>query len=136
MKRCAVLFVDTRAQESPHTSGLRKVGLLVHECREWPEDAAIREHHVVIVRAHVIAEAPMLAARLRAKPHFGRRLLFALVDRAAGAAQQRSLEASGFDAVMDDRCETQALATRILRGLRGRPELQCTVPPLPRRSAA
>ena len=77
--------------------------------------------------------APMLAARLRAKPHFGRRLLIALVPAGTPPPNRRAAEASGFDDVVNDCCDTRHLTTRILRGLRTRPELRCVLPPPERR---
>ena len=69
------------------------MGFVVHEITDWPtEDAAVRDYHVVIVRVKDIDAAPMLAARLRAKPHFGRRLADcagAGGDRVAGSARGR-----------------------------------------------
>jgi hypothetical protein len=135
VKQCAVLFLDSRGQ-TPQARELRDMGFVVHECLEWPDDGAVREYHVVIVRTHAIAEAPMLAARLRAKPHFGRRLLLSLVDRRTSPQVRRSLEASGFDDVLDECSTGRELATRILRALRRRPELRCMLPPLRTRSAA
>ena len=136
MKQCAVLFLDSRGQRTPQARELRDMGFVVHECLEWPHDGAVREYHVVIVRTHAVAEAPMLAARLRAKPHFGRRLLLSLVDRRTAPQERRSLEASGFDDVLDECSTGRELATRILRALRRRPELRCMLPPLRTRSAA
>jgi hypothetical protein len=79
----------------------------------------------------------MLAARLRAKPHFGRRALIALVDPDTPVHDRRSAEASGFDDVVNDCCDSRQLVARILRRLRARPELRCVLPPaFSRRSAA
>jgi hypothetical protein len=91
---------------------------------------------VVVVHRRDIDGAPMLAARLRAKPHFGRRLLIALVPAAVPIHARRSAAASGFDDVVNECCDGRHLTTRILRGLRTRPELRCTLPPSTRRSAA
>ena len=81
MKQCTVLFVNPDRQQSAHPEAMRGMGFLVDEVTEWPEDdAMVRNYHVVIVRVRKMNGAPMLAARLRAKPHFGRRLLIALVN--------------------------------------------------------
>ena len=110
---------------------MRGMGFLVDEVTEWPDDnAMVRNYHVVIVRVREMNGAPMLAARLRAKPHFGRRLLIALVTADTSQADRRAAEASGFDDVMNDCCDSRHLTTRILRGLRTRPELRCVLPPL------
>jgi hypothetical protein len=90
-----------------------------------------------VVSVKNVIAAPMLAARLRAKPHADRRLLVALVPAGTEAADRRSAEASGFDEVLDDIADSRQLTTRILRGLRSRPELRCVLPPrVPRRPAA
>jgi hypothetical protein len=138
VKQCAVLFVNPVPQESAHPAYLREMGFLVEEIRDWPEDdRKVREYHVIIVRVRAIDAAPMLAARLRAKPHFGRRLLIALVDPDTPLHDRRCAQASGFDDVINDCCDSRQLVGRILRGLRTRPELRCALPPsLTRRSAA
>lgn len=137
MKQCAVLFVNPDRQESVHSQAMRSMGFLVDDLCEWPDDNdIIRAYHVVIVHVRKMNGAPMLAARLRAKPHFGRRLLIALVPPDTTPADRRSAEASGFDDVMNDCCDTRHLTTRILRGLRNRPELRCVLPPVRSRSAA
>jgi hypothetical protein len=63
-------------------------------------------------------------------------VLIALVPAATAQADRRAAEASGFDDVVNDCCDSRHLTTRILRGLRARPELRCVLPPVPRRSAA
>lgn len=138
MKRCAVLFVNPARQESAHAAYLRAWGFLVHEIDEWPDqDQKVRDYHVVIVRVRQAGDAPMLAARLRAKPHFGRRLLIALVASETPLHERRVAEASGFDDVVSDCCPGRDLTSRLLRRLRARPELRCALPPsFHRRSAA
>jgi hypothetical protein len=130
VKQCAVMFVNPVRERTPHPDAMRVMGFVVHEITDWPIDqAAVRDYHVVIVRVKDIDAAPMLAARLRAKPHFGRRLLIALVPSSAARTDRRAAEASGFDDVLDDACDSRHLTTRILRGLRTRPELRCLLPP-------
>ena len=129
MKQCAVLFVNPDHQQSAHAAAMREIGFLVDEVPEWPDHHdAVRSYHVVVVHVRAMNGAPMLAARLRAKPHFGRRLLIALVPSTTTAAERRSAESSGFDEVLDDCCDPRNLSTRILRGLRGRSELRCALP--------
>jgi hypothetical protein len=129
--------MNPERKSSAHPTHLREMGFIVNETHEWPQDGDVRECHVVIVRITAMERAPMVAARLRAKPHFGRRLLIALVDPETPLVERRSAEASGFDEVMNDCCESRQLAARMLRRIRGRPELRCALPPsLTRRSAA
>jgi hypothetical protein len=138
VKQCSVLFVNPDRQESAHPDAMRGMGFLVDEVTEWPDDnEMVRNYHVVIVRVRKMNGAPMLAARLRAKPHFDRRLLIALVTSDTSQAERRAAETSGFDDVMNDCCDSRHLTTRVLRVLRTRPELRCVLPPLTsKRSAA
>jgi hypothetical protein len=138
VKQCTVLFVNPDRQESAHPRAMRGMGFLADEVAEWPDDNDIvRSYHVVVVHVRETNAAPMLAARLRAKPHFGRRLLIALVSANTSYTDRRAAEASGFDDVLDDCADSRHLATRILRLLRTRPELRCVLPPLtPKRTAA
>jgi hypothetical protein len=138
VKKCAVMFINPVRERTPHPSAMRARGFIVHEITEWPMDeAAMRDYHVVVVLVQNVLAAPMLAARLRAKPHADRRMLVALVPAGTAAADRRSAEASGFDDVLEDSCVSRHLTTRILRGIRARPELRCILPPsVPRRRAA
>ena len=138
VKQCAVLYMNSNGKRSSHPSYLRALGFVVHEVTDWPQkDGAAREYHVIVVNVSNVDDAPMLAARLRAKPHFGRRLLIALVDRDTPVQVRRAAAASGFDEVLNDSCDGRLLTARILRGIRGRSELRCALPPsTTRRSAA
>jgi hypothetical protein len=136
VKQCAVMFVNPVRDRTPHPEAMRAMGFLVHEIIEWPDDEAVRGYHAVIVRVRDADIAPMLAARLRAKPHFGRRLLIALVPSDTPPPGRRAAEASGFDEVLSDICDTRHLTTRILRGLRTRAELRCVLPPPERKRSA
>jgi hypothetical protein len=132
------MFINPVRERTPHPSAMRAMGFLVHEITEWPTDeAAMRDYHVVVVWVQNVIAAPMLAARLQAKPYADRRLLIALVPARTPLADRKSAEASGFDDVLDDGCDSRHLTTRIIRGIRARPELRCLLPPsVPRRSAA
>ena len=128
--QCAVLFIDPQKKRSAHPSTLRDTGFVVSETSEWPSDErSIRDYHVVVIRVRDLANAPMLAARLRAKPHLGRRVLIALVNPDAPPADRRSAQAGGFDALVDESIDTRQLIGRILRSLRTKPELRCSLPP-------
>ena len=136
-KQCAVLFVNPKQQPSAHPAYLRELGFLVDEAAQWPEDdQKMRAYHVILIRLGEIDGAPMLAARLRAKPHFDRRLLMALVPADTPLHDRRGAEASGFDEVVNDCCDVRDLTARVLRGLRARPELRCALPPVNRQPAA
>jgi hypothetical protein len=136
VEQCVVLFVSTE-RYSTHAEALRDAGFAVRHESEWPaEEAAVRKVHAVIVRVHDRAAAPMLGARLRAKPHVGRRVLIALVDPATTKGERRSAIASGFDDVVEESAESRRLVARMLRALQARPELGCAIPPRPKRRAA
>jgi hypothetical protein len=76
----------------------------------------------------------MLAARMRAKPRFGRRILIAIAP-AVSAVERRTAIGAGFDDVIAESGGARVLIARILRILRSRPEHRCFLPEL-RRPAA
>jgi hypothetical protein len=79
----------------------------------------------------------MIAARLRAKPQFGRRVLLALVQDGVSDRDNREALMSGFDLTLPDRCSARDIAAHILRLLRGYPEYRCLLrAPNGRRKAA
>ena len=128
-KQCSVLVVNPGGDPPPHRAVLEHTGFLVTEAREWPDDRLLLEHHVVIIRLHTVSAAPMVAARVRAKPRFGRRVLIALVPASAALQERISARTSGFDEVLTDCCDGRQLTARILRRLRTRPEYRCVLPP-------
>jgi len=137
VKQCAVMFLNPVRETTAHPPAMRAMGFVVHEFVEWPADGlVVRDYQAVLIHVREIESAPMLAARLRAKPHFDRRLLIALVPAGTPHPDRRAAEASGFDDVVNECCDSRHLTARILRGLRARPELRCTLPPAARRSAA
>jgi DNA-binding response OmpR family regulator len=117
---------------------LRETGFRVTEVRDWPENNdVIRDYHAVILSLRKTQSAPMIAARLRAKPHFGQRLLIALVDPDVTAHERRMALEAGFDEIVSDDGDCRLLVARLLRRLRAKPELRCVLPPpAKRRSAA
>jgi DNA-binding response OmpR family regulator len=136
-KQCSVLLVNPGDALSPHRAILEECGFLVTEAHDWPEDwRAVLDHQVVLIRIRNMNGAPMLAARLRAKPHFGRRVLFALVTEATTNQDRLSARTSGFDEVLADSASGRQLVARILRHLRSRPEYHCFLPPDRDRPAA
>ena len=135
MKQCAVLVINVNGAATPHRLTLEKVGFRVVETSEWPADELIREFEVVIVLLHRMETVSMLAARLRAKPHFGQRVLIAVAPGAASPEERRAAIGSGFDDVVDESPDTRLLVARILRQLRARPQHRCFLPDLKRRAA-
>lgn len=136
-KRCSVLLVNAGDDSLSQRAVLEDVGFRVTLARQWPDDdRQLLEHHVVIVWMREVRNAPMLAARVRAKPRFGRRVLIALVPESASGQDCQSARASGFDDVLTNGCDGRQLTARILRRLRARPEYHCVLPGDRRRSAA
>jgi hypothetical protein len=116
---------------------LESLGFRVTETREWPQDdGALLDHHVVIVQIRTMGEAPMVAARLRARPRFGHRVLIALVPASASLQDRRCARASGFDEALIDTGDGRLLSARILKRLRSRPEHHCLLPPAHNRRPA
>ena len=135
--QCSVLLINPPGTRTAHRAPLQRMGFLVTEVRDWPViEWAAHEYHVVIVLLRNISAAPMLAARLCAKPRFGRRVLIALVPALTGERERLTACSSGFDDVLNDDCESRQLIARILRRLRTRPELRCLLPPADKRRSA
>jgi hypothetical protein len=97
----------------------------VDQGQDLPPTEALSAYHAVIVRAEVGSGLPMLAARLRAKRHFGRRVLLALVPGAMADRTKREAIHSGFDETLPETCAARDLAAVILRLLRPYPEFRC-----------
>ena len=128
VKQCSVLLV-TNGDLCTQRAALEKNGFLVTDMRDWPEDeTAILNHHVVIVRIRSLRNAPMIAARLRAKPRFGRRVLIGLVPESASLHERTGALTSGFDEVLSETCTSRQLIARILKRLRMVPEYHCLLP--------
>ena len=136
-KQCSVLLVDPAAKPTAHRKQLEALGFRVTQERAWPEDdRAVLDYEVIIVRLPAMNGAPMLAARLRAKPQFGRRVLIALVPASVPVQDRLSARTTGFDEVLSDCCDARQLTSRILRRLRTRPEYHCVLPPGDRKRRA
>ena len=129
MKQCSILFINTDARKVPQRQSLARLGFVVDEIREWPDHPVLLAFEVVIVLLSHIEGAPMLAARIRAKPHFGNRVLIGVAPATASPAERRCAIGAGFDDVVGEHCEPRALLARILRPLRARTELRCVLPP-------
>jgi hypothetical protein len=124
MTQCSILYV-TAAGEGPQVGALKALGFRVDQNSDLPPAEALADYHAVIVRTDVGAGLPMLAARLRAKQHFGRRVLLALVPGAMADRAKREAIHSGFDQTLPETCGARDLAAAILRLLRPYPEFRC-----------
>jgi DNA-binding response OmpR family regulator len=128
------LIVNGTERESPPKKALEQRGFRVTESKEWPADDVVIDSQVVIVVLRNVDGICMLAARMRAKPRFGRRVLIALVPTVT-AADRRMAIGAGVDDVVGESGGMRMLIARILRLLRGRPEHRCFLPELKRRAA-
>ena len=135
MKQCSVLIVNCDHRQSAHRQALERRGFLVVETREWPDDDVVRGYEVVIVVLRQMRTMGMLAARMRAKPRFGRRVLIGVSSETPTADERRNAIDAGFDDVIAESGNSRTLIARILRRLRARPEHRCLLPD-PKRSAA
>ena len=134
VKQCSILIVNS-GTETSHRQALERIGFHVSETCEWPDDDMITAFEVVIVLLRHMQTAGMLAARMRAKPHFGHRVLIAVVPSTASADERRSAVGSGFDDVVGESKDARQLIARIFRRLRLRPEHRCFLRDRKRRAA-
>jgi DNA-binding response OmpR family regulator len=134
VKQCSILIVNCGA-EPLHRQVLERIGFHVSETTEWPDDDLIKTFQVVIVAFRHMESVAMLATRMRAKPHFGQRVLIAIVPVMATADERRAALGSGFDDVVSESKDSRPLVARILRRLRSRPEHRCFLPDRKRRAA-
>jgi hypothetical protein len=136
-EQCSILFIRSGGHDDEQTKGLRSIGFRVVEADDIPPAEAFSGFHAIVVRANADCRLTMLAARLRAKPRFGRRVLIALVGDRTSAQDRRDAIVSGFDVTLPDSCSARDLAASILRLLRGFPEYRCLLrAPNGRRRAA
>jgi hypothetical protein len=136
MDQCSILYVNSR-DDDQQVRGLRELGFHVDAARDLPPNEALVQYHAVLVRAHSDSQLTMLAARLRAKPKFGRRVLLALVAEGFAEREKREVILSGFDETVPAACSVRDLAATILRLLRPFPEYRCILrSPTGRRKAA
>ncbi len=136
MAQCSILYLASTREDTP-IRALRALGFHVDAYDDLPTSEAFARYHAIVVRAEMDWRLPMLAARLRATPHFGRRVLLALVPEAMPARAQREAIQSGFDFTLPDTCGVRRLAATVLRLLRPYPEYRCVLrSPAGRRKAA
>ena len=123
--QCGVLFIGPCGSDDARIASLRSLGFRVEESEHFPSTEELAAYHAVIVRAIAGCRLPMVGTRLRAKPHFGRRVLVALVADAVSDRDKREAMMSGFDQTLSDSCTARDIAAHILRLLRGYPEYRC-----------
>jgi CheY-like chemotaxis protein len=135
VKQCSVLVVTCGGRETSHAEALQRRGFRVTATSEWPADSVVIEFEVVIVVVRQMETVCMLAARMRAKPRFGRRVLIGINHTAPSAEERRNAIVAGFDDLVPESRDSRILIARILRQLRARPEHQCYLPDLKRPAA-
>jgi hypothetical protein len=128
VKQCSVLIVNCSGREIAHRRALLRRGFRVDEIAEWPFDDVVTQYEVVVVVLREIDSISVIAARMRAKPKFGNRVLIGVTQVAPSAAERRHAILSGFDDVVGDSNDSRILVARILHRLRARPEHRCLLP--------
>ena len=135
--QCGILFIGPCNRDDSRVAALRSLGFRVAESAELPMTEELAAYHAIVVRFVAHCPLTMIGARLRAKPHFGRRVLMALVDDSVSDRDRRDAVMSGFDQTLTDSCTAREIAAHILRLLRGFPEYRCLLrAPNGRRKAA
>ena len=135
VKQCSVLVVNCSERETAHSQSLQRRGFRVVETAGWPPDAVVLEYEVVIIVLRQMDIVSVLAARMRAKPKFGHRVLIGVTANVPSAAERRHAIMSGFDDIVGESRDSRVLIARVLRCLRARPEHHCVLPD-PKRPAA
>lgn len=128
MKQCAILIVNCNHHQTAHSQRLAERGFHVAETAEWPDDVVIQQYEVVIVVLRKLETVCMLAARMRAKPRFGFRVLIGVTPTTPTAQDRRNAIGAGFDDVVSESRDSRLLIAGILRLLRARPEFRCLIP--------
>jgi len=128
VKQCAVLVVNCSGREIAHSQALQRRGFLVVETAAWPSDEVVIHYEVVVVVLREVDIISVIAARMRAKPRFGNRVLIGVTRMPPSAAARRLAMVSGFDDIVGESHDSRVLIARILQQLRVRPEHRCLVP--------
>jgi hypothetical protein len=134
VQQCSLLIVNGANRNTPYRDALERRGFRVTAVKDWPPDEVVLQAHVVIVVLREAATMCMLAARIRAKPRFGRRILIAVAPTLS-VVDRRTAINSGFDDAVAESGGARLLIARILRALHTRPEHRCLLPELRRRAA-
>jgi hypothetical protein len=128
VKQCSVLIVNCSGRQVSDIQSLQRRGFRVVETAEWPPDEVVTEYEVVVIVLRQTDTVSVVAARMRAKPRFGNRVLIGLTLRQPSAAERRYAVISGFDDLVGESHDSRILVARILQRLRAVPEHRCLVP--------
>jgi hypothetical protein len=120
--------VNCSGREVSHIQSLQRRGFRVIETAEWPPDDVVTEYEVVVIVLRETDTVSVVAARMRAKPRFGNRVLIGLARRQPSAAERRYAVISGFDDLVGESHDSRILVARVLQRLRALPEHRCLVP--------
>jgi DNA-binding response OmpR family regulator len=123
--QCSILYINTDGFKDTQASALRALGFDVVEAADVPARETLAKHHGVIVRLKDGRRMTSVAARLRAAPLFGRRVLIALVPASVTIRERREGVDCGFNAVLPRESSARDLAASILSMLRRLPEHKC-----------
>jgi hypothetical protein len=134
-KQCSALVVNCSGRQTAYSQSLQLRGFRVTEVAEWPTDEVALEHEVVIIVLRRMDSVSVTAARMRAKPKFGNRVLIGVTESPPSAGERRHAVLTGYDDLVGESRDSRVLIARILRMLRARPEHRCLVPDR-KRSAA
>jgi len=128
VKQCAVLIVNCSGHEIAHRQALLRRGFRVDEMAEWPSDDVVTQYEVVVLVLRELDSVAVVAARMRAKPKFGNRVLVGVTRLPPSGTERRHAVVSGFDDVVGQSNDSRILVARILKRLRARPEHRCLLP--------
>jgi hypothetical protein len=128
VKQCSVLIVNCSGRGTSHSQRLQQRGFRVVETAEWPSHDVVTEYEVVVIVLREMDSVSVVAARMRAKPRFGNRVLIGLTRLPPSAAERRYAIVAGFDDLVGETDDSRILVARILQRLRARPEHRCLVP--------
>ena len=125
-EQCSILYINAGGFADTQTCALRSLGFEVVEVEDVPPRDTLRKYHAILLRT-CNGRLPVVAARLRAAPLFGRRALIALVPASMTARDRRDAVDSGFDLVLLEQSSARDLAAAILSLLRKYPEYRCVM---------
>ena len=126
-RRCSVLVLAAAAERVPQLRVLEDLGFHVDHANELPEGDGLERYHAVLLVLATLDRAAMVAARIRARRRFGRRVMIALVPEHLPESERRAVVPAGFDDVLGVTTPGRTIAARILRRLRDRPEHRCVL---------
>jgi CheY-like chemotaxis protein len=138
VNQCSVLFLKPCCRVETQIAALRSLGFSVTATDELPPAEALTRYHAIVCGAMPETSLTMMAARLRAKPHFDRRVLIALVAATVTERDKRDAVNAGFSCVLPEDCTARDIASAIITFLRRFPEYRCLLraPKGTRRKAA